>query len=143
MTVSKHNFKVPLFQLFELGTHSFKSRFPTGKSLRRSACGGGKDSAKRWYLTTIAVGSAGPSVDFLDRCADPRKFQESAFASIVRLVEPEDTDEFDLVAMGRALIANLDWPSLVRRRFNSKRSLHKIPAKSAKVIPIVQIVILH
>ena len=35
-------------------------------------------------------------------------------ASIDRLVEMMDRGEFDLVAVGRALIANPDWPKVVR-----------------------------
>jgi 2,4-dienoyl-CoA reductase-like NADH-dependent reductase (Old Yellow Enzyme family) len=35
-------------------------------------------------------------------------------ASIDRLLEMMDRGDFDLVAVGRALIANPDWPKVVR-----------------------------
>ena len=35
-------------------------------------------------------------------------------ASIDRLLEMMDRGDFDLVAVGRALIANPDWPKIVR-----------------------------
>jgi len=44
----------------------------------------------------------------LKRCAS------SEPASIDRLLEMLDRGDFDMVAVGRALIANPDWPKVVR-----------------------------
>lgn len=56
----------------------------------------------------ITVGSVGLNADFLpeDGTAD---FKAAETASIDNLLERFDRDEFDLVAVGRALIANPDW----------------------------------
>lgn len=56
----------------------------------------------------ITVGSVGLNADFLpeDGTAD---FKAAETASIDNLLERFDQDEFDLVAVGRALIANPDW----------------------------------
>lgn len=61
---------------------------------------------------TITVGSVGLNADFLpeDGTAD---FNAAEPASIDNLVERAERDEFDLVAVGRALIANPDWANQV------------------------------
>jgi 2,4-dienoyl-CoA reductase-like NADH-dependent reductase (Old Yellow Enzyme family) len=60
----------------------------------------------------ITVGSVGLNADFLpeDGTAD---FKGAEPASIDRLIERAERDEFDLVAVGRALIANPDWANQV------------------------------
>lgn len=61
----------------------------------------------------ITVGSVGLNADFLP--ADGKStFKEAQPASIDELVERMDAGEFDLVAVGRALIANPDWANRVR-----------------------------
>ena len=60
----------------------------------------------------ITVGSVGLNADFLpeDGTAD---FKGAEPASLDRLIERADRNEFDLVAVGRALIANPDWANQV------------------------------
>ena len=41
--------------------------------------------------------------------------ERSAPASLDRLIERLDRDEFDLVGVGRALIANPDWTNLIKK----------------------------
>lgn len=61
----------------------------------------------------ITVGSVGLNADFLpiDGTAD---FRAAEPASLDNLMTRLDNDEFDLVAVGRALIANPDWANKVR-----------------------------
>ena len=61
---------------------------------------------------SITVGSVGLNADFLpeDGTAD---FKGAEPASIDNLLERAERDEFDLVAVGRALIANPDWANQV------------------------------
>ncbi|MGH1356645.1 MAG: NADH:flavin oxidoreductase [Thalassovita sp.] len=60
----------------------------------------------------ITVGSVGLNADFLpdDGSAD---FSAAETASIDALLDRAERDEFDLVAVGRALIANPDWANQV------------------------------
>lgn len=60
----------------------------------------------------ITVGSVGLNADFLpdDGFVD---FKEAEPASLDNLIERMGNDEFDLVAVGRALIANPDWANQV------------------------------
>lgn len=61
---------------------------------------------------TITVGSVGLDGDFIvEGSAD---FREAAPANIDGLLERLAADEFDLVAVGRAMIANPDWAERVR-----------------------------
>jgi 2,4-dienoyl-CoA reductase-like NADH-dependent reductase (Old Yellow Enzyme family) len=62
---------------------------------------------------TIAVGSVGLNADFLptDGTTD---FREAEPASLDNLISRMEADEFDLVAVGRALIANPDWANRVK-----------------------------
>ena len=59
---------------------------------------------------TITVGSVGLSEDFIT------SFQQKGAetAGIERLLEMLTRGDFDLVAVGRALIVNPDWPNKVR-----------------------------
>ena len=62
---------------------------------------------------TITVGSVGLNVDFLpeDGSAD---FCAAEPASLDNLIKRLDNNEFDLVAVGRALIANPEWANKIR-----------------------------
>ncbi|MEL6702455.1 MAG: 12-oxophytodienoate reductase, partial [Pseudomonadota bacterium] len=57
---------------------------------------------------SITVGSVGLNAEFLP--TDPKAgFQEAQPASLDELTQRMKRDEFDLVAVGRALIANPEW----------------------------------
>ncbi len=60
----------------------------------------------------ITVGSVGLNADFLPEDGTAN-FKAAEPASIDNLLERLERDEFDLVAVGRALIANPDWPDQV------------------------------
>ena len=60
-------------------------------------------------MPTMAVGSISLSSEML-----PGEYEVSQPASIDRLLEMLGRGDFDLVAVGRALIANPDWPQIVR-----------------------------
>lgn len=59
---------------------------------------------------TISVGSVGLTEEFIATYRDG----EAEVAGIDDLIKRMDADEFDLIAVGRALLANPDWPQLVR-----------------------------
>ena len=61
-------------------------------------------------LPTITVGSVGLDTDFITAYRQ----QGAQTARIERLLEMLDRDDFDLVAVGRALIVNPDWAQKVR-----------------------------
>lgn len=61
----------------------------------------------------IAVGSVGLNNEFLPKPGE-ESFQAAEPASLDNLLQRMDADEFDLVAVGRALIANPDWANTVR-----------------------------
>ena len=65
-------------------------------------------------MPTISVGSVSLDADFIP---DPGEvgFKAAKPASLDRLNEMLDRGEFDLVAVGRALIANPDWVRVVER----------------------------
>ena len=60
----------------------------------------------------ITVGSVGLNADFLPEDGTAN-FNAGEPASIDNLIERLERDEFDLVAVGRALIANPDWANKV------------------------------
>ena len=62
---------------------------------------------------TITVGSVGLNADFIPLPGEAT-FREAEPASLGQLVERMGNDEFDLVAVGRAMIANSDWANRVR-----------------------------
>ena len=64
-------------------------------------------------MPTITVGSVSLDQDFISQTSEGDG-AESKPASIDRLLEMLDRGDFDLVAVGRALIANPDWPKVVR-----------------------------
>ncbi len=68
---------------------------------------------------SITVGSVGLSADFLP-APGTTTFQDAQPASVDELAERLAAGEFDLVAVGRALIANPDWPKLVRAGDSAK-----------------------
>lgn len=61
----------------------------------------------------ITVGSVGLSNEFLPKPGE-KSFQAAEPASLDNLLQRMDDQEFDLVAVGRALIANPDWANKVR-----------------------------
>lgn len=60
--------------------------------------------------TTISVGSVGLAGDFINAFRD----DQAAPARIDRLIRRIEREEFDLIAVGRALITEPDWPAKVR-----------------------------
>ncbi|MEM9256289.1 MAG: NADH:flavin oxidoreductase [Pseudomonadota bacterium] len=61
----------------------------------------------------ITVGSVGLDADFIPDPGDG-SFKAAQPASLDELLRRLEADEFDLIAVGRALIANPDWPRKVR-----------------------------
>ena len=64
-------------------------------------------------MPTITVGSVSLDQDFVSQ-PSAGDAATSEPASIDRLLEMMDRGDFVLVAVGRALIANPDWPKVVR-----------------------------
>lgn len=62
---------------------------------------------------TITVGSVGLNADFIPKPGEST-FREAEPASLDELLQRLQAEEFDLVAVGRALIANPDWVQLLR-----------------------------
>ncbi|MFT7287409.1 MAG: 2,4-dienoyl-CoA reductase-like NADH-dependent reductase (Old Yellow Enzyme family) [Halieaceae bacterium] len=62
---------------------------------------------------TITVGSVGLDADFVPAPGEAT-FKEADPASLDELLQRLEGDEFDLVAVGRAMIANPDWAAKVR-----------------------------
>lgn len=60
----------------------------------------------------ITVGSVGLDKAFVDEAA--KGFSGGEPASIDKLLDKLNADEFEMVAVGRALIANPDWPKRLR-----------------------------
>jgi len=60
----------------------------------------------------ITVGSVGLNADFIP-APGQTAFKDAEPASLDELMRRLEADEFDLVAVGRALIANPEWPRLV------------------------------
>ena len=61
----------------------------------------------------ITVGSVGLDADFVPAPGDPN-FKDGKPASLEALIEDIGNDEYDLFAVGRALIANPDWANKVQ-----------------------------
>lgn len=61
----------------------------------------------------ITVGSVGLNADFIPAPGEA-SFKEAEPANLDELERRLAADEFDLVALGRALIANPEWPNMVR-----------------------------
>ncbi|MDX1735855.1 MAG: 12-oxophytodienoate reductase, partial [Halioglobus sp.] len=62
---------------------------------------------------TVTVGSVGLNADFVPRPGEAT-FKEAEPASLDELIRRMEADEFDLVAVGRAMIANPEWAHMVR-----------------------------
>ncbi len=74
---------------------------------------------------TITVGSVGLSDEFLPESANDG-FKEASPVNFDELVERMESQEFDLVALGRSVIANPDWPKLVQAgRFDELKPYEK------------------
>lgn len=78
---------------------------------------------------SITVGSVGLNADFLpDSGYD---FKDAEPASLDNLISRMEKNEFDLVAVGRALIANPDWANKVKAgQFEQLKAYHKEALKS-------------
>jgi len=59
---------------------------------------------------TISVGSVGLSEEFIATYSDG----SAEVADLDQLLERMEANEFDLIAVGRALIANPSWPNIIR-----------------------------
>lgn len=71
----------------------------------------------------ISVGSVGLSTDLLDALVDGKDADVTDVEALVRRME---ADEFDLVAVGRALIADANWPVKLREaRLNEASPYNK------------------
>ncbi len=62
---------------------------------------------------TITVGSVGLDTDFFPTTPGVTDFRDAGTADLENLQQRLGQNEFDLVAVGRALIANPDWPQKV------------------------------
>ncbi|MFT6261333.1 MAG: 2,4-dienoyl-CoA reductase-like NADH-dependent reductase (Old Yellow Enzyme family) [Bermanella sp.] len=62
--------------------------------------------------SAITVGSVGLDADFMPKPGEAT-FREAETAGLDQLLTKMDNKEFDLVAVGRALISNPDWVNLV------------------------------
>nr|WP_321456004.1 NADH:flavin oxidoreductase [uncultured Cohaesibacter sp.] len=60
--------------------------------------------------TTISVGSVGLSTDFLSSFGG----EDASMTGLEKLIKRMERDEFDLIAVGRALISDADWATKVR-----------------------------
>jgi 2,4-dienoyl-CoA reductase-like NADH-dependent reductase (Old Yellow Enzyme family) len=104
-------FLTPLVQagvdIFHCSTRRFwEPEFPETKSDLNLAGW----TKKLTGLPTITVGSVSLNADFITAY----RAQGAATAGIDRLLEMLARGDFDLVAVGRALIANADWPKKIR-----------------------------
>lgn len=64
-------------------------------------------------IPTITVGNVGLDSDFAAGDSARLSIQNAQLASLDNLLERLTADEFDLVAVGRALLANPDWAAIV------------------------------
>ncbi|RLU00237.1 NADH:flavin oxidoreductase [Ketobacter sp.] len=68
---------------------------------------------------TISVGSVGLNVDFLDGTLAPKPMDNIGQRGIDDLLERMEIDEFDMIAVGRALLQDPEWVTKVEQgRFN-------------------------
>lgn len=64
---------------------------------------------------TITIGSVGLDTDMMSSFATPDMVSQANLRSLDQLMERFGRGEFDLVGIGRAMIAEPDWPHIVRR----------------------------
>ena len=80
---------------------------------------------------TISVGSVGLSEEFVATYSDG----SAEVAGIDELLSRMEDDEFDLIAVGRALIANPDWANKVKNNdMDSIETFHKEAANRAGLV---------
>ncbi|MDP3494878.1 MAG: NADH:flavin oxidoreductase [Hyphomonadaceae bacterium] len=65
---------------------------------------------------TIAVGNVGMDADLLSDEAGRIGYRPASPATLDDLLERLEREEFDLVAVGRALLANEDWADIIRNQ---------------------------
>ena len=63
---------------------------------------------------TITVGNVGVDSDFMSTTSKHVSIQSAQLADLDNLLGRLAANEFDLVAVGRALIANPDWAQIIR-----------------------------
>ncbi|MEO7331898.1 MAG: NADH:flavin oxidoreductase [Minicystis sp.] len=63
---------------------------------------------------TMAVGSIGLDSDLMPSISEHVTYHSAQVVSLDNLLERLDADEFDLVAVGRGLLANPDWAEIVK-----------------------------
>ncbi|MFK8019320.1 MAG: NADH:flavin oxidoreductase [Pseudomonadales bacterium] len=68
---------------------------------------------------SITVGSVGLDADFIPLPGETA-FRAGEPASLDNLIERTKNDEFDLVAVGRAMLANPEWPNMVKENRSSE-----------------------
>jgi 2,4-dienoyl-CoA reductase-like NADH-dependent reductase (Old Yellow Enzyme family) len=73
---------------------------------------------------TITVGSIGLDADFISNPSQ-RGFSEADPANLAELLDRLDREEFDLIAVGRALISNPDWANHVKNNEEGKITAFK------------------
>lgn len=74
---------------------------------------------------TITVGSVGLDADFIPLPGETT-FREAGPSGLGELIRRMEAGEFDLVAVGRAMLANPDWANRVRgNRMSGLRAFHK------------------
>ena len=82
-------------------------------------CGGSDLNLAGWVkkvtgVPTCTIGSIGLELDFLASLSDAGATAELDLARLDDLMRRFDRGDFDMVAVGRAMIAEPDWPLLVR-----------------------------
>ena len=100
--------------IFHCSTRRFWERECEGSTLNLAGW-----ARKLTGKPAITVGSVGLNADFIPEPGE-LVFKEGEPASLDELIRRMEADEFDLVAVGRALIANPEWANLVKRDHSQK-----------------------
>ena len=75
---------------------------------------------------TISVGSVGLNVDFLDGTLAPKPMDNISQRGIDDLLERMENDEFDMIAVGRALLQDPEWVTKIEQgRFDELQDFVK------------------
>ncbi|RLU04133.1 MAG: 12-oxophytodienoate reductase [Ketobacter sp.] len=75
---------------------------------------------------TISVGSVGLNVDFLDGTLAPKPMDNIEQRGIDDLLERMENDEFDMIAIGRALLQDPEWATKIEQgRFDELQDFVK------------------